>query len=531
MKWLASRFSPDPQWVAILIGIAFLSLFPLLGSAPLFDEDEGFYAEASREMIENGDYLTAHINGKPQYDKPIFIYWLQTLSFRIFGLNEFAARFPSALATLLWMLAIFSFTRRHLGLRCGTLAALFFISAVQITITGKAAIVDSALNLFMTQCLFHLYEYTQDHKKRWIYTAALYAGLGFLAKGPVAVVIPFGVSLIYCLLQKQFRLWLKMAFNLPAILIFSVIALPWYILEYMIQGPVFINDFFFKHNIERYSRAFEDHSGSLFYYIPVIIIGTLPHCGLLLPLIRQAGLLWKQEVHRFCFVWIAFVLILFSFGGTKLPHYILSALPPLFILYGGAYERLERHRSYLAPAAVFLVIFLIFPLILPLVIPYVRDDFAACIMASGLPLFGVGYTLFCALLTGAVILLFFTRPSASLRPAIVVSVAYLLLINLALMPRIGELMQAPVKEAALIAGRMPERVVMWGHSLPSFLFYSRKFVEHRNPTVGDLLITKKTKLSEIGLHEILYEKNCIALTRVLMPASHRAGPGAGSPPQ
>jgi 4-amino-4-deoxy-L-arabinose transferase-like glycosyltransferase len=531
MKWLSSRFPNEHRLIAIVLGIAFLSLFPLLGSAPLFDEDEGFYAEASREMLENGDYLTAHINGKPQYDKPILIYWLQTLSFRIFGLNEFAARFPSALATLLWMLAIFSFTRRHLGFQCGALSALFFISAVQITITGKAAIVDSALNLFMTQCLFHFYEYTQNHKKRWIYTAALYAGLGFLAKGPVAVVIPFGVSLIYCLIQKRFRLWLKMVFNLPAILIFAIIALPWYVLEYMNQGPVFIQDFFFKHNLERYSRSFEDHSGSLFYYIPVIIIGTLPHCGLLIPLIRQAGSLWTKEVYRFCLVWIGFVLILFSFGGTKLPHYILSAFPPLLILYGGAYERLERLRSYVIPAVVFLVIFLLFPLALPLAIPYVRDDFAACVMASGQPLFGAGYYIFSGLLVGAVSLLFFIRQSAPLWPALVVSVAYLMLINLALMPRIGELMQSPVREAALIAGRMPERVVMWGHSLPSFIFYSRKFVEHRNPTSGDLLITKKTKLSEIGIHEILYEKNCIALTRFLMPASQRTGTGNGSSPQ
>ena len=514
MKKLIRRFFGIDYRIAILIGIALLSLFPMLGAAPLFDEDEGFYAEASREMLENGNFLTAHINGAPQYDKPILIYWLQVISFRIFGLNEFAARFPSALATFLWMLSIFSFTRRHVGVHSGFLSALFFISAIQITITGKAAIVDSALNLFLTQCLFHLYEYTQGRNRR-IYTAAMYAGLGFLAKGPVAVVIPFAVSLIYCLMQKKFRLWLKMVFNPQAILVFMVIALPWYILEYLDQGMIFIQDFFLKHNLERFSRAFEGHSGSFLYYLPVIIIGTLPHCGLLFGLVGQARLLFKQDVYRFCFIWFGFVLILFSFGGTKLPHYILSAFPPLFILYGAVYERLSRLRSYLVPAATFLAILLILPLAISPVIPFVRDEFAACMMGSGQSLFGGGYYLFCGFLTFSVSLLFFARQSGLLKPAIVVSLAYLLLINIVLMPRIGELMQSPVREAAQIAFRLPERSVTWGSTLPSFMFYSHKLVQMRQPASGDLLITKKTRLAEVGPHEIIYEKNCIVLARIL----------------
>jgi 4-amino-4-deoxy-L-arabinose transferase-like glycosyltransferase len=287
------------------------------------------------------------------------------------------------------------------------------------------------------------------------------------------------------------------------------------VLEYLDQGMIFIQDFFLKHNLERFSRTFEGHSGSLIYYIPVIIIGTLPHCGLLFALFRQARSLLKQDVYRFCFIWVGFVLILFSFGSTKLPHYILSAFPPLFILYGGVYERLARLRSYLVPAAAFLGIFLILPLAIPLVMPYVRDDFAACTMRAGQSLFGAGYYLFCGLLTLSVILLFFARQPGSLRPAIVVSVAYLLLVNLALMPRIGGLMQSPVREAALIAAQLPERVVMWGHTLPSFMFYTRNFVQKRHPASGDLLITKKTRLAEVGAHEILYEKNCIVLARVL----------------
>ncbi len=509
------RFFSHDHRIWILVIISLLSLFPLLGSAPLFDEDEGYYAEASREMLETGNYLTAHVNGLPEYDKPILIYWLQAFSISVFGLNEFAVRFPSAVATFLWMLAIFNFTRRNIGTSSGFFAALFFISAIQITITGKAAIVDSVLNLFLTLCMFHLYEYLQKRNHQ-IYYAALYAGLAFLAKGPVAVVIPLGVSLVYCLLQRQMDIWVKMIFNPIAILIFSSIALPWYILEYMDQGMVFIQDFFLKHNLERFSRAFEGHTGSFFYYFPVLIIGTLPHSGLLLPLVSEIRKLFRQDFYRFCLIWIGLVLILFSLAGTKLPHYIMSAFAPLFILYGSVYERMEKIKTYLFLPAFFLVVFMLAPLAIPLLLPYVHDKFAACVMNAATPLFGSDYFLVCAVLASAVIFLFFKRHSAGLlMPAIVVSLAFLVLVNPLLMPRIGKLMQSPVKEAAETIKRKPEPVVMWGHFLPSFMFYSRQFVEIRNPASGDLLITKKTRLPEVGPHEIIQEKNCIVLVRIL----------------
>ena len=515
MKSSISRFINFDYRIAILLCIALLSLFSVLKSAPLFDEDEGFYAEAGREMLANGDYLTAYMNGSAQYDKPILVYWAECLSFRFLGLNEFAARFPSAVATLLWMLAIYRFTRRHMGPSTGFLTALFFISAIQITITGKAAIVDPVLDLFLTLCMFDLYDYLQQRNYR-IYTAALYAGLAFLAKGPLAIAIPLGVTLCYCLVQRQMRQWLRMVFNPWAILVFVLVALPWYLLEYQAQGMAFIQNFFLKNNLERYSHSFEGHSGSIFYYLPVIIIGTLPHCGLLIPLIRKFRNLLKDDLLRYCLIWTGVVLVLFSLAGTKLPHYILGAFPALFILYGYVYEKLEHFRTYLIPAALFLWILVVAPLGIPWILPMVRDRFAACMMASGEPLFGTGYYLTGVILAGIVTLLFFLRiSSGSIKPAIVVSIVYLILMNTVLMPRVGELMQSPVKEAAQVAAGLPDKVVMWGHSLPSFMFYTRKFVQMRHPAPGDLLLTKESKLSEIGPYKMIYEKNCIVLVRVL----------------
>ena len=138
---------PESKLFYILVILAFFSLFPLLGQMPLFDEDEGYYAEVTREMLERGNYVTAYLNGRPEYDKPILLYWCMAISFKVFGVNEFGARFPSALATLIWALALFFFVRRHLDTHKAFLAALFLISSIQITITGKAAIADALLNL------------------------------------------------------------------------------------------------------------------------------------------------------------------------------------------------------------------------------------------------------------------------------------------------------------------------------------------------------------------------------------------------
>ncbi len=161
----------------------------------------------------------------------------------------------------------------------------------------------------------------------------------------------------------------------------------------------------------------------------------------------------------------------------------------------------DASRS-IRPAAAFLGIFLFLPLAIPLVIPYVRDDFAACLMRDGESLFGAGYYAFS---TVSVTLLFFARQSGLIRSAIGVFVAYLILVNLVLMPRIGKLMGSSVREAAVVASRFP-RAAMWGHTPPSFNFYAQKGLFRCCLASGDLRSQKKTRLAEVGAHGILYEK-------------------------
>jgi len=514
---LFMRALSERHYTIILVTVAFLSLIAPLAGTPLFDEDEGYFAEVSREMLESGNFITAFLNGKPEYDKPILIYWLQAASFRIFGLNEFAVRLPSAIATFLWVMALYGFVRRYFDRQTAFLSGIFLISAVQITITGKAAISDALLNLFLALTMFRFYDFVHRQKARYLYEVFLYAGSGFMTKGPVAVVVPAAVGFLFCLFQRRMSLWLRAVFNPVGILIFLAVALPWYVLEYLDQGDAFIQDFFFKHNLERFQSPMEGHGGSLLYFIPVVLIGTLPHSGLWNPMASRLRSWWREPVRKFGMIWFGFVFLLFSLAGTKLPHYIIYGYTPLFILYALTFREIEKFQAYFLPAFLFLLLLTVLPALVPVVAPFITDRFAVLMMASVPEYFGTSYYLFSGGLLILLVAVFYYRRPERTKLALIVSVVFLIMINAVLMPRVGALMQGPVKEAALIARQKNYDVVMWGYYLPSFIFYSGKFVTQRNPAAGDILITKRTHLEELQEYEIIYEKNGIVLAKVIEP--------------
>ncbi|MEO6696702.1 MAG: glycosyltransferase family 39 protein, partial [Gammaproteobacteria bacterium] len=257
--------------VCVLVGF-FLNIH----AVPLFDLDEGAFSEATREMFVRGDFISPYLNGAPRYDKPVLIHWLQAASVWAFGLNEFGLRLPSAIAATLWAGLIFLFTKRYVTTTAALYAAIITASSLQISLIAKAAIADALLNLFLSGALFSMYLFYQSREQRYVYFSAAAMALGFLTKGPVAVVIPLGVSVLFFLSKGEFKLWLKAVFNLRGILLFSLLALPWYVAQYLREGEDFIQGFFFKHNIARFGETFEQHGGGFFYYIPVVLIGLLP---------------------------------------------------------------------------------------------------------------------------------------------------------------------------------------------------------------------------------------------------------------
>ncbi len=490
------------------------SFFLGLGSAPLFDVDEGAFSEATREMMISKNYLTTWLNGAPRFDKPILIYWLQLTSVRCFGLNEFAFRFPSALGGTVWAASIFLFVRKEIGNRQAFLASALMVLSLQVMVIAKAAIADGVLNCFLAITMFGLFRHYKTGSKQPLYLAFAAAGLGMLTKGPIAIIIPFAVTFLFSLQEKSLKTWFRMLFNPAGIILFLAIALPWYWLEYRDQGMAFIEGFFFKHNINRFNSSFEGHSGSLFYYIPVIILGLMPFTGLFFTLLFNLKTLLSDRLNRFLLIWFGFVFLFFSLSGTKLPHYMIYGYTPLFILMARALPLSLHPRRFAFWPLLLLAALACLPLLLPVALHKIDDGYIKAILEGAMGLTGQGYLLVIgAAIIGVSLIQFLPRLSAEWK-LIATGIIFALLINLFLMPFAGNLMQEPVKVAALMAKEKGYKIVMWKTYNPSFLVYSESLVEKRTPVPGDIVLTTVKELDTFTNPAVLYSKNGIVLAKL-----------------
>lgn len=497
--------------LALAIGASF---FLWLGAVPLFDLDEGAFTEATREMLLRRDFVSTWLNGVPRFDKPILIYWLQAASVTLFGQNEWAFRLPSALCSTLWVIVVFLFVRRVRSARLGLIAAGITATAAGITVIGRAAIADALLNALIVASMASAWLYLTERRRLWLYLAFAAIGLGLLAKGPVAVLVPLAVTALYCLSRGEWRLWLRTVFDVRAVALLVAIAAPWYLMQYGRQGDAFIQGFFMKHNVSRFSAPMHGFDGSLFFYLPWLFVATLPYTAALFNVFRRPRELWTDPLQRFCLIWFGFVLVFFSLSGTKLPHYVFYGYTGLFMLMALNLDRLRSGFWALLPAAVFFLLCLGLPQILELASPKVADPYYREALLGVKTVLGGSYRIAvaaCLLVTLAMMGL--TRVSVPLR-LLVCGVMQASLIASYILPAVGEAQQSPIREAALIARDRPDTVVMWGLDTPSFIVYSGRLVDKREPRAGDTVLTKSKRLASLPAHEVLFQKHGIALIRL-----------------
>ena len=332
-----------------------------LGHFPLLGPDEPRYAQVAREMFLRHDLVTPTLGGHLWFEKPALLYWMMIGSFKLFGVTEWAARVPSALAGVLTIAAVFVVARQatrsdeddqshEYVFWCSLVSA----STLGIVVFSRAASFDIILTMTATWALafYLLYEFALNEKRRRFYLAGFYAfiGLSLLAKGLIGIVIPFGVVAVYHLLERkspQRSALISLLWGLPLALIVAGV---WYAPVIQRHGWVFIDQFFIQHHFARYISNKFHHRAAFYYYLLIVPLLALPWTAFLIDgLLLQTKLLLARvpssrsgrlnSLLLFSLAWTLFPLVFFSLSSSKLPGYMVPAMPAAAFIVG---ERIRR---------------------------------------------------------------------------------------------------------------------------------------------------------------------------------------------
>lgn len=333
------RLDCRPGHYALLV-LAWAALcLPNLGGPSLYDIDEGKNAEAAHEMWAADSYIVPNFNYEMRVDKPALLYWLQASAYSAFGLNEFAARLPSALAALVAVLTTYELGRRLFGAAVGLLAGIVLASAVAFSVAAHFANPDALLNACMLLAMALFWRDYVRGGRGWSAGCGAACGLAVFAKGPVGLALPTAAALLFLLWERQVRrLW---DFRLlVGVVAFLLVAAPWYVWVGVETKWDWVIRFWREHNAGRYTGSMEGHGGSVFYYLLVLVVGLSPWSAFLGPtawysfrgLRRQDGEEADRPALRFLACWVAVYLAFFSLAATKLPNYILPLYPAVALL-------------------------------------------------------------------------------------------------------------------------------------------------------------------------------------------------------
>lgn len=387
-----SALYPARRALPVLFLFAVCLHLPGTWSLPLIDRDEPRFAEASREMIERGDWVVPWFNDRHRFDKPALIYWCQIAAYKTFGENDFAARLPTVLFSALTALAIYGFGRRLYNARAGFWAAIVFTSCLQTLMHSKAAVADMPMILFALLAWWAGWELIRHRQPRatwlaraddaplpragpgwwWLFYMAL--GFGFLAKGPVAWLPLLTLAILLPLTRLPQPVTtahhvLKTATALAGIILMLAIVGAWGIPALRATAGEFYEVGIGTHVVERSYVPIDGHgAATLIGYIALLplyfitVFASFFPWSIKLPwlvkrLIPQENRAWKEA---YLLTGILLVFVVFSFYRTKLPHYTLPAFPMLAILLTGKWfgwnEETEFFRKWTLRMAIFALV-------------------------------------------------------------------------------------------------------------------------------------------------------------------------------
>lgn len=349
------QFKINPLHFLIIVAIGIVLFVPFLGAVHLFDWDEINFAESAREMIVTGNYSKVQINYTPFWEKPPLFIWMQVVSMKIFGVNEFAARFPNAIFGIITLCYIYYVSRKIFKGHVAHWWVLCYIGAITPHFYFKTGLIDPVFNFFIFASIIQFYLAAKNYHvtyncNRNFMWAGILTGIAILAKGPVAFLI--GVLVLFTLVAAKRMVWF---FKFKHLLIYSSFALLvtslWFLPETLKNGPWFIAEFI-TYQLGLFSQNIAGHQQPFYYHFVVILIGCFP-----ISIIAIAG--WKKNEYytypenlfrlvMMCLFWV--VLILFSIVKTKIVHYSSLCWLPLTFMSAYAIEsfnnRVFRMRWY-----------------------------------------------------------------------------------------------------------------------------------------------------------------------------------------
>jgi len=285
-------------------------------------------------MLERWDWVTPTLGGAPWLEKPPLYYWQAMLAYKVFGVSDWAARLPSAIDAIAMALAVHWFLRRF---RPGFAldAALALTCSTAIVGFARAASMDMPLAATFTIAMVAWFAWFEDGRRAFLAGFYAFLGLATLAKGPVALFLAMVIVGMFAATQRSWRV-IRKSLWLPGILLGCAVASPWYALV-QIRNPQFFRVFILEHNLARFGTNVFHHPEPFWYYVPVTLLGWLPWTVFVI-----ASLVWavrrlrrrdEDALNIFLLIWVVVVVAFFSISQSKLPGYILPAIPPGILLF------------------------------------------------------------------------------------------------------------------------------------------------------------------------------------------------------
>jgi len=495
----------------IIIIIAGAVLFiPFLGGVHLFDWDEINFAESAREMIVTGNYLTVQINFQPFWEKPPLFIWLQTLSMHIFGINEFAARFPNAVCGIFTLLLIYRTGKKLYDDSFGALWVLVYTCSILPFLYFKSGIIDPWFNLFifagLLQFIYFLYE--EKQQKRWLHLilSSVAIGLAILTKGPVAILL-FGLTAgVYWILNK-FRMKIRFTQILVYLVVLILVGGLWFIVQMMV-GHFDVLEDFFSYQMRLLRSPDAGHGGFFLYHVVVLFFGVFPASVFALKGFRRSYYddPFQKRFKYWMIILFFVVLIVFSVVRTKIVHYSSLCYFPLTFM--GAYviskilrERIHDYKWLNWIYAIIGILYGIFSISLPFIMinkewiigkNWIQDEFAIANLQA--PVYWSGYetVIGIILVAGIIMIMFLFKKKRKLAYiSVFINMLIFIVLNILIItPKVEQYSQNALIEFCKERQSEDCYVETLGMKSYAHLFYTKKQVpQNKNSYDMDWLLT------------------------------------------